>query len=32
VPTSVRGMADLIERDTKPGLVYLDYQGQKLPW
>jgi NAD(P)-dependent dehydrogenase (short-subunit alcohol dehydrogenase family) len=32
VATSARGMADLIERDTKPGLAYLDYQGQKLPW
>jgi NAD(P)-dependent dehydrogenase (short-subunit alcohol dehydrogenase family) len=32
VATSVRGMADVIERDTKAGLAYLDYQGQKLPW
>ncbi len=32
VATSVRGMADEIERDTRPGLAYLDYQGQKLPW
>jgi NAD(P)-dependent dehydrogenase (short-subunit alcohol dehydrogenase family) len=32
VPTSARGMADQITRDTRPGLAYLDYQGQKLPW
>jgi NAD(P)-dependent dehydrogenase (short-subunit alcohol dehydrogenase family) len=32
VESSARGLADQIERDTKPGLAYLDYQGQKLPW
>ncbi len=32
VATSVRGMADEIERDSRLGLAYLDYQGQKLPW
>jgi NAD(P)-dependent dehydrogenase (short-subunit alcohol dehydrogenase family) len=32
IPTSVRGMADEITRDTRPGLAYLDYRGQKLPW
>jgi NAD(P)-dependent dehydrogenase (short-subunit alcohol dehydrogenase family) len=32
VPTSARGMADVITGDTKPGLAYLDYQGQTLPW
>ena len=32
VATSVRGMAEVIERDNRPGLAYLDYQGQKLPW
>jgi NAD(P)-dependent dehydrogenase (short-subunit alcohol dehydrogenase family) len=32
IATSTRGMADVIIRDTKPGLAYLDYQGQKLPW
>jgi len=32
VPTSARGLADQIEQNTKPGIAYLDYQGQKLPW
>ncbi len=32
IPASVRGMADEITRDTRPGLAYLDYKGQKLPW
>ncbi len=32
IPTSVRGMFDVITGDTRPGLAYLDYQGQKLPW
>lgn len=32
VETSARGLADQIGRHTKPGLAYLDYQGQKLPW
>ena len=32
VATSVRGLADVIERDTAPGHRYLDYKGQALPW
>jgi NAD(P)-dependent dehydrogenase (short-subunit alcohol dehydrogenase family) len=32
IATSARGMADVIIHDTRPGLAYLDYQGQKLPW
>ena len=32
IPTSVRGMADAITGDTRPGIAYLDYQGHKLPW
>ncbi len=33
VPTSVRGLADVIARqDGKAGVAYLDYQGNKLPW
>jgi NAD(P)-dependent dehydrogenase (short-subunit alcohol dehydrogenase family) len=33
VPTSVRGLADVIEqRRGTPGVAYLDYQGTRLPW
>jgi NAD(P)-dependent dehydrogenase (short-subunit alcohol dehydrogenase family) len=32
VETSARGLADQIEHATKPGITYLDYQGQTLPW
>jgi NAD(P)-dependent dehydrogenase (short-subunit alcohol dehydrogenase family) len=32
VQTSASGLADQIEHTTKPGIAYLDYQGQKLPW
>jgi NAD(P)-dependent dehydrogenase (short-subunit alcohol dehydrogenase family) len=32
VETSARGLADQIEYAKKPGIGYLDYQGQKLPW
>jgi hypothetical protein len=33
VPTSAKGMADVIEQRRKsPGLIYLDYQGTRLPW
>ena len=33
VPTSVRGLADVIARqEGKAGIAYLDYQGAKLPW
>ncbi len=33
VPTSVAGMLDVVAgRAGKPGIAYLDYQGQKLPW
>jgi NAD(P)-dependent dehydrogenase (short-subunit alcohol dehydrogenase family) len=32
VETSARGLADQIERAKKPGIAYLDYQGQTLPW
>jgi NAD(P)-dependent dehydrogenase (short-subunit alcohol dehydrogenase family) len=32
VQTSAHGLADQIEHTTKPGIAYLDYQGQKLPW
>jgi NAD(P)-dependent dehydrogenase (short-subunit alcohol dehydrogenase family) len=33
VATSVRGIADTVEAQTdKPGLRFLDYQGQSIPW
>jgi NAD(P)-dependent dehydrogenase (short-subunit alcohol dehydrogenase family) len=32
VETSCRGLADLIEQPQKPGIRYLDYKGQTLPW
>ena len=33
IPTSVAGMLDVVAgRAGKPGIAYLDYQGQKLPW
>jgi len=32
VETSARGLADQIAHATKPGIAYLDYQGQTLPW
>jgi NAD(P)-dependent dehydrogenase (short-subunit alcohol dehydrogenase family) len=32
VETSARGLFQQIETAKKPGIVYLDYQGQKLPW
>jgi len=32
VETSARGLADQIVAAHKPGIQYLDYQGQKLPW
>ena len=32
VQTSVKGLADQIERPAKAGIAYLDYQGQTLPW
>jgi len=32
VETSVKGLAHQIEAAKKPGIAYLDYQGQKLPW
>ena len=33
VPTSVRGLAGVITAPGRqPGIAYLDYQGQKLPW
>ena len=33
VPTSARGMADVIARhESKAGISYVDYQGAKLPW
>jgi len=33
VATSVRGLADTIAaQGGKPGIAYLDYQGQELPW
>jgi NAD(P)-dependent dehydrogenase (short-subunit alcohol dehydrogenase family) len=32
VETSARGLADRIEHAQKPGIAYLDYQGQTLPW
>ena len=33
IPTSVAGMVGVVAgRAGKPGIAYLDYQGQKLPW
>jgi NAD(P)-dependent dehydrogenase (short-subunit alcohol dehydrogenase family) len=32
IETSVKGLADQIEQAAKPGIAYLDYQGQTLPW
>jgi hypothetical protein len=33
VPTSVRGLADVIEgRQGQPGSVFLDYSGAELAW
>jgi NAD(P)-dependent dehydrogenase (short-subunit alcohol dehydrogenase family) len=32
VPTSVKGLADVIVNDTAPGHRYLDYTGKALPW
>jgi NAD(P)-dependent dehydrogenase (short-subunit alcohol dehydrogenase family) len=32
VQTSVKGLYQQIEAAKKPGIAYLDYQGQKLPW
>ncbi|MEI6485529.1 MAG: SDR family oxidoreductase [Sphingomonadales bacterium] len=32
VPTSVRGLADVISAARPPGQVYLDYSGKTLPW
>ncbi len=32
VEESVRGLADVIERDHAPGHRFVDYQGQTIPW
>ncbi len=33
IPTSVAGMVGVVAgRAGKPGIAYLDYQGQRLPW
>ncbi len=32
VEQSARGMAEVIEARTTPGIAYLDYQGATLPW
>jgi NAD(P)-dependent dehydrogenase (short-subunit alcohol dehydrogenase family) len=32
VPTSVRGMADVLLASGAPGLVYVDYEGKKIAW
>lgn len=32
VETSVRGMVDVLEQPARGGCVYLDYQGQTIPW
>ena len=33
VPTSVRGLADVIDKQAgRPGVAYLDYAGARLPW
>ena len=33
VPTSVRGLADVIEaREGRPGSAFLDYSGAELAW
>jgi NAD(P)-dependent dehydrogenase (short-subunit alcohol dehydrogenase family) len=32
VETSAKGLAQQIEAAKKPGIAYLNYQGQRLPW
>ncbi len=32
IATSAKGMADVIEAAHRPGVAYVDYRGEKLPW